>query len=216
MEYVPARKAREILGLSDGTLRHMDQCGDISVIRTPGGKRLYNVQKFIRERCENGREADTRKRICYCRVSSANQRPDLQRQVDYLQSKYPTHEIIKDIGSGLNFKRKGLKTILDYAYKGILGEVVVAYKDRLCRFGFDLLEHIFKTQSNADIVVLNQVHLSPEEELSRDILQILTIFSARMHGLRKYKIKIHEDQTLSHNPPEESTEDVIGDIPIHL
>ena len=95
--------------------------------------------------------------------------------------------IIKDIGSGLNFKRKGLQKIIDYAIKGEVCEVVVAYKDRLARFGYDLVEHLIEEYSNGKIVVLNNKDMSPEEELTKDLVAIINVFSSRLNGLRKYK-----------------------------
>ena len=132
-------------------------------------------------------------------VSSNNQKDDLQRQVQYMQEKYPTHQIITDIGSGLNYKRKGLKTILEYAYKGIVKEVVVAYKDRLCRFGFELFEHILQTQSNAEILVLNQANHSKEQELTDDLLYLLHVFSARSLVLENIKKWVGKKKSPSKN-----------------
>ena len=102
---------------------------------------------------------------------------------------YPTHQIIKDVGSGLNYKRKGIKTILELAYKGQIKELVVTYKDRLCRFGFELFEHILKSQSDANIVVLKQHYATKEQELTEDLLHILHVFSSRSYGFRRYQIQ---------------------------
>jgi predicted site-specific integrase-resolvase len=104
-------------------------------------------------------------------------------------------EIITDIGSGLNFKRKGLKTILERAIAGDIKELVVAHKDRLCRFGFELLEFIISKYSNGTIMVLDDKTSSTETEFANDILQILTVFSARLNGRRKYKKKESIDET---------------------
>ena len=161
-------------------------------------KRWYNVKKFL-DRCasdeENGKDEqkDHRVRLIYARISTRNQKDDLQRQISYLRTRYPNHELITDIGSGLNFKRKGLKTILDYAIKGSLEELVVAHKDRLCRFGFELFEYLISTYSKGKIVVLNNTKSSPEQEVRQDILSILTVFGARINGLRKYKSQIKEE-----------------------
>ncbi|MCP4054556.1 MAG: IS607 family transposase, partial [Mesoflavibacter sp.] len=111
------------------------------------------------------------------------------RQVDLMQEKYPDAKVIKDIGSGLNFKRKGLKAILEQAIKGDCVNLYIAHKDRLCRFGFDLIEWIFK-RNNGKIVVLNEIDLSPDQELTQDLLSILHVFSCRMHGLRSYRKQI--------------------------
>jgi predicted site-specific integrase-resolvase len=130
-----------------------------------------------------------RKKICYCRVSTASQKEDLARQIQFFKLNYPDYTIISDNGSGINFKRKGFKTILDDAIKGYIEEVVVTHKDRLCRFGFELIEGIIREQSNGKIVVLNQKKTSPEQELVDDLISIITVFSSRLYGLRSNSIK---------------------------
>ena len=177
------------------------------------GRYLYNISKFIGDRNPTSPE---RKNICYARVYGRGQKSDLQNQINYLKTKYPTYEIISDYGSGLNYKRKGLQTILDLAYKGELGEIVVTYKDRLCRFGFELFEYILEKQCNAKIVVHCQGSTSPEAELSTDLLSIITVFSARMHGLRKYKSKIKNDTTISKQDFCNEDETAIGEPQIPL
>jgi len=109
---------------------------------------------------------NNKRNICYCRVSTSSQKEDLERQVEYFRCKYPDYEIVKDIGSGLNFKRKGFNTILDSAFKG---EIVVTHKDRLCRFGFELVLRIIES-TNGKILVLDKEETSPEKELVNDIL----------------------------------------------
>jgi putative resolvase len=197
-QFIPSRKASKILGIHPTTLRSLDKRGEIQTIRTPGNKRLYNVQLYIDENVSYQSTISLdKKSICYCRVSTHSQKDDLERQITYMQQQYPSYELITDIGSGINFKRKGLKTILELAHQGKLKVLVVAYKDRLCRFGFDLFEHILQTQSNATIMVLNDSNTSPEEEVVQDLLQIITVFSARVNGLRKYHTKIQKDKVVS-------------------
>ena len=106
-----------------------------------------------------------------------------------MTNKFPNHTLIEDIGSGINFNRKGLRRIIKLAISGQIAELVVAYKDRLTRFGFELIEDLIKEYSNGRILVLNQnKKIEPEEELIKDMLQIMNIFVAKMNGLRKYKI----------------------------
>jgi predicted site-specific integrase-resolvase len=166
---------------------------EINHIRTDTGRYLFDISTFLKR---GNPELQKRKKICYARVSSRGQKSDLQNQIALLKTKFPKAEVISDYGSGLNFKRKGLQQILDLAHKGELEEIVVTYKDRLCRFGFELIEYIIKTQSNAKIVVLCDISTSKESELSADLLSIITVFSARMYGLRKYKKQIQEDENL--------------------
>ena len=188
--YVTPKKACSILGVHFKTLYNWEKNKQIETIRTPGGKRLYNVGKYISNNININPVDKHRLKICYCRVSSYSQKDDLKRQVEYMQKKYPTYEIIKDIGSGLNFKRKGLTKLIDYAISGEIDEVIIAYKDRLCRFGFELIEHIITEYSNGQIIILNEVNLSPNEEMTKDLVSIINIFSARINGLRKYKKKV--------------------------
>ena len=194
--FVPSRTASKILGLHHVTIRKYAKEGKIKSYKTDTGKYMYNVQEYIRRNSSDEETTDEKLSICYCRVSTRNQKDDLQRQIEYMQEKFPTHTIIKDIGSGINFKKKGLCTILDLAYKGKIKEVVVAYKDRLCRIGFELIQYILEKQSNAKIVVLHKKDYSPEQEITQDLLQIINVFSARVNGLRKYNNKIKNDKDI--------------------
>jgi predicted site-specific integrase-resolvase len=106
----------------------------------------------------------------------------------------PNHEIISEVGSGLNMKRKKLQIIIDEAIQGKINEVVVAHKDRLARFGFELIENIIVNYSHGKVTVLNKAILSPEQEITQDLLSIINVFSARVNGLRKYKKQIKDEQ----------------------
>jgi predicted site-specific integrase-resolvase len=181
--YVKGKDAAVILGVSQVSLRRYDASGKIKTIRTPGGKRLYDVTSLT------GEKKAEKINICYCRVSSYGQREDLDRQIKFMTDKYPNFELISDIGSGINFKRPGLQKIIDYAIQGKLGQVVVAYKDRLCRIGYDLLEHIFTTYSQAVITVDSDKKETINEEIASDILEIINVYSAKVNGMRKYKVK---------------------------
>ncbi len=108
-----------------------------------------------------------------------------------MQSRYPEAEVIKDIGSGLNYKRKGFKSLLGRAMRGDKLEIVVAHKDLLARFGFELIEWVIQ-QIVGKIVVLKQTNLSPEQELTNDLFSILHVFSCRMYGLRNYKSQVRQ------------------------
>ena len=109
-----------------------------------------------------------------------------------MNKKYSGYTLIKDIGSGLNFKRKGLQKIIDYAINGEINELVIAHKDRLCRYGYEMIEHIILTYSKGTITILDETTLSPTKEITRDLVTIINVFSARINGLRKYKSKIKE------------------------
>jgi len=182
MKYYTSREASKILDVHPNTLRKWADDGTIETIKTASGQRRYNLEQYAKV----GKLAT----VCYCRVSSAKQRDDLARQVDFMREKYPNAEIIKDIGSGLNFKRKGLKAILERAMRGGSIELVVAHRDRLARFGQDLIKQVIEF-NGGKLVVLDQSACSPEEELTKDLLNIiLHVFSCRMHGLRNYKKQV--------------------------
>ena len=185
MEYCSSREASKTLGIHPNTLRRWADSGKITHIRTAAGQRKYDVQGYL----GNSRQTET---VCYCRVSSPKQKDDLQRQVAFMREKFPEAKIIKDIGSGISFKRKGLRSILERAMRGDKLKVISAHRDRLCRFGFDLVKWIIE-KNGGELLVLHQNDLSPEQELTQDLLSILHVFSCRMHGLRSYKNKIAED-----------------------
>ena len=195
-EYYTTEKATKILGVSRQTLLTWERAGKIKCCRTQGGHRRYALDEINRVWSDGRVEpvitqpilSDTRRRICYCRVSTSSQKEDLKRQVQYFGSMYPEHEIVSDIGSGINFKRKGLLSILDSAIKGDIEEIVVTHRDRLCRFGFELIERVIVTGSQGKIVVLNQRKTSPQQELVDDLVSIITVFSSRLYGLRSHQI----------------------------
>jgi predicted site-specific integrase-resolvase len=172
--FVSMKKACEITGLHANTLRKYTDEGRIPHYRAPNGDRFLDVREFIERK---------RTVICYARVSTQKQKGDLHNQSMYLRNGYPNAELITDIGSGINFKRKGLQAILERAMCGECITLVISYRDRLARFGFDLIEWII-TRSGGQIVVLNQMDTSPTEELTADLMAIITVFSARLHGLR--------------------------------
>jgi len=188
MAYIPLRKAVEFLGLHPNTLRKYADEGQIKSIKNGAGQRLYDVDSYQKDEV-------IRSVICYCRVSSAKQKDDLVRQVEFMRRQYPDSEVIQDIGSGLNFKRKGLQALLVRFMRGDQLTIVIACRDRLCRFGFELFEFMAKQNGGEIVVLSNPVHC-PESELTADLLAILHVFSCRMHGLRSYSKKIKEDPTI--------------------
>ena len=125
--------------------------------------------------------------ICYIRVSSNGQKDDLERQKELMIKLYPEHIIIEDIGSGLNLNKRGIKKIITLAIDGKINELVVAYRDRLTRFGYELIEELIEKYSKGHIIVINEKELiEPEEELVKDVMSILNVYVAKMNGLRKY------------------------------
>ena len=189
-----------MLGLHPQTLRRYANQGKIPHYRNSAGQRLYDVDAYLR-----GATQPTI--VCYCRVSSAKQRGDLNRQVAQIRERYPDAEIVADVAGGLNWKRRGLLSILERLHRGDKLELVVAHRDRLARFGFELIEWLVQ-QNGGSILVLNQSDGSPETELTEDLLAILHTFSCRMHGLRRYSAAIAQDQGLSEQQSEDPDKDL--------
>lgn len=195
-KFVKGKQASQILGVHQRTLMSWDKKGLIETKRTPSNQRLYNVGKYMNEHsyenniCNNLDELDTQTnlKICYVRVSSKSQENDLQRQKEVMYKKYPTYLLIEDIGSGLNLNKRGIKKIIHLAIQGKVKELVVAYKDRLTRFGYELIEELIIKYSKGKIIILDeQDKMEPQEELVKDVMAIMNVYVAKMNGLRKYK-----------------------------
>jgi len=179
MSYVSPKIAAQFYNVSSETLRRWaDQC-KIPFKTTPGGHRRYKIIK----------KNNDKQKIIYARVSSSKQKRDLQRQIKYLQNKYPTYTVISDIASGLNYKRKGLRTILESLFAFDIQEVVVYAKDRLTRFGYELYEFLFEHFGATLTCVQSKDTKKYAEEIAEDILAIITVYSAKIHGKRKYHIQ---------------------------
>jgi predicted site-specific integrase-resolvase len=191
-KYVSRKKASEILGIHYHTVYALAKRKEIETVKI-GKRQLYNVNKYLQKQ-KIPMENEIRRKICYCRVSSSKQKEDLQRQIEYMKKKYPNYEIISDIGSGLNMNREGLKKIIDSGIKGEIEILVVAYKDRLVRFGYELIERIIKEYSNGEVKIENnEEEKTPMKELTTDIVSIMNVYVAKMNGLRKYKKMLVDD-----------------------
>jgi putative resolvase len=194
--YKGGQETSKILGVHQRTLYIWEKKGLIETIRTPGNKRLYNVNKFLEDKksknttCDNLDDLDNKDKlnICYVRVSTNNQKDDLERQKELMIKKYPNNIIIEDIGSGLDLNKRGIKKIIHLAISGKINELVVAYRDRLTRFGYELIEELIIKYSNGKIKVLSESDkLEPDEEIVKDMMVIMNVYVAKMNGLRKYK-----------------------------
>jgi putative resolvase len=197
MSYQKLKDAVQATGLHPNTLRKYADDGTIPSIRTPSGQRLFDIEAFV------GKQRPS-EIVLYARVGSKKQQDDLQRQIAYLRSKEPHAQLVTDIGSGLTFHRKGLKTLLERCLQGDKLTLVVAHRDRLARFGFELIEWLVERNGGQIVVLSKSGHTSPADELAQDLLAILSVFAARMPGLRKYRDKIAQDQTLSDSGSEDT------------
>lgn len=185
----------EQYGVSSATLRNWAEAGRVECIRLPGGKRMYSVEGVCKllgnpppsaASSSSDASGDNRSRIIYARVSTAKQHDDLERQIQDLRKAYPFHELIQDIGSGVNFKRRGLHTLLERVLGGLVSEVVVMHRDRLTRLGFELFDFIFSKLGVKLVVHSNQDSTSSDDEsdLASDLLAITTVFVASHNGRR--------------------------------
>jgi excisionase family DNA binding protein len=188
--FIKATEASRLLGIERRTLFRWARAGRLPYLRHGAkGHWLFQYEaicKLAETDSEQGRVQATDEAVeeaIYARVSTRKQLDHLSTQVEDLQAKYPSAVVYRDCASGLNFKRKGLQSLLQQVFAGSVRVVHVAYRDRLCRFAYDLIESIFKHHGTA-ITVEAHDSLSPESELADDVLSIITVFSARMHGKR--------------------------------
>ena len=199
IEYIPILEASKITGLSIQTIRKLGDKKEIKCFKTPSGHRRFNKQdleKFCDSNTINEKKNEnTQVNYIYTRVSSKKQLDDLSRQIKYIQQRNPEYSSyisISDIATGIwfiNHKRKGLQTILDSCIQGVIGEVIVAHRDRLSRFGFDLIKLIIEKAGGTITVIDDTQHKSTEQELAEDLLSIIHIYSCRRMGKRSYKTK---------------------------
>jgi predicted site-specific integrase-resolvase len=186
-------EASKVLGVSMPTLRRWEKEGRLIPERTSAGHRRYDISS-LRPELFHKFSADERKTIAYARVSSHDQKADLERQKQVLElfcsNQGWTFEIISDLGSGMNYHKKGLKSLLSNIIENKIGRLVITHKDRLLRFGAELVFSICEAK-DVEVVIINKGEdtISFEEELAQDVLEIITVFSARLYGARSKKNK---------------------------
>lgn len=176
------------------TIRRWEAEGKIASKRLPSGHRYFDDSDL---RAVMGVKAEHRNAVVYCRVSSKGQKQDLERQLESMQiwalsSGTIVDEWITEIGGGLNFKRPKFLAIVDRICRGEIRQLIVAHKDRLVRFGFELIRHICD-EHDCELIVVNQIRLSPEKEMVEDMLAIVHTFSCRLYGMSKYEKKLKEE-----------------------
>lgn len=183
-------EASKILGVAVSTMRRWEAEGRLIPERTVSGHRRYDREALLNFKYH---KENVKLTIGYCRVSSSDQREDLARQIktvsDYCAAKGYQFKIIEDLGSGLNYNKKGLKELIELICHKEVERVVINYKDRLIRFGFEIIEQLCLI-NDVDIEVINYSEdKNYEEELVEDVLSVITVFSARLYGSRSHKIK---------------------------
>ena len=189
----------ELTGVSVKTLQRWDREGILEANRTPSDRRYYTYDQYLQFKGIKAQN-DIRQVVIYARVSTKNQKDDLQNQVSFLRQFCNARGIIvdqciEDYGSGLNYNRKKWNKLLDEVMEQKIKTIIITHKDRFIRFGYDWFEK-FCMKFHTTIVIVNNEELSPPEELVQDIVSILHEFSCRLYGLRKYKKQIERDEEI--------------------
>lgn len=198
MKYYSIHEFSKLISRTLQTLRNWDLSGKLKPHHTgANGYRYYSHQQ-LNELL--GISDIQRKVIGYCRVSSNKQKDDLSRQVEsmnkYLESLNCEYEIIQDVGSGINYSKKGLRNLLKKINNKEVSKIVVFYKDRLLRFGFELVEYMANL-NGCKIEVLDNTEKTEQEELVEDLIQIVTVFSCKLQGKRANKTRKLVDELIA-------------------
>ena len=183
-------EAARILGTTPGQLRKWEATGELRPTRkTTGGTRYYAIADLI------GRQASISDplTVCYARVSSHDQKADLDRQQATLEAYCAAQgwrtQVIRDLGSGMNYRKKGLQELLELILRRRVARLVVTHRDRLLRFGAELVFSLCELQGIEIVIIHQGEQPSFEEELAQDVLEIITVFSAKLYGSRSPKSK---------------------------
>lgn len=193
MKYYSSKTVTQILGVTAQTLRNWDKEGKLKPAYVKSNGYRYYSEDSILAYTNNKRKNKKKLNVVgYARVSSKKQSDDLERQVNnlksYLDSKYDEYEIITDIGSGINYTKPGLKKLIEKINRKEIDLIVVLYKDRLLRFGFELIEY-FASLNDVKIEILDKIDKNQDQELVEDLVQVVTVFSCKIQGKRKAKTK---------------------------
>lgn len=187
------------LNVTVQTLQNWDKKGTLKAHRTPTNRRFYTEDQYTKFVGQT--TYDDRLNVAYARVSTYNQKDDLQDQLAFIRQYANANGVIldqeiTDIGSGLNYKRKKWNQLLNMVMENKINQIFITYQDRFIRFGFDWFENLCK-QHGTKIIVINNPSTSPDQELVNDLISIIHVFSCRLYGLRKYKKKLKDDHSLT-------------------
>ena len=193
MKYYSIGEFAELIGKTSQTLREWDKKDILKPHHVaPTGYRYYSQEQLDHFFGIKGIETKTKKVIGYCRVSSHKQKDDLARQIEnvktYMIAKGYQFDVITDIGSGINYNKKGLNQLIDLITNSEVEKIVILYKDRLLRFGFEIIENLC-SKYGTTIEIIDNTEKIEEQELVEDLIQIVTVFSCRLQGKRANKAK---------------------------
>lgn len=193
MKYYSSKTVTQILGVTAQTLRNWDKEGKLKPTYVKSNGYRYYSEEAILSYTQERKTKKNLNVIGYARVSSKKQVDNLERQVnnlkEYISSKYDSFDIITDIGSGINYNKPGLLRLIEKINKKEADVIVVLYKDRLLRFGFELVEHFAKLNNVKIEIIDNNLDKTQDQELVEDLVQIITVFSCKLQGKRKGKSK---------------------------
>ena len=192
MKYYSSKDVTKILGVTAQTLRNWDKEGKLKPSYTKSNGYRYYSENVILSYTQERKTKKEVSVVLYSRVSSKEQQDDLERQIsnlkEYAKDKYEKYDVISDIGSGINYEKPGLKKLIEMINKKQVDVIVVLYKDRLLRYGFELVEYFAKL-NNVKIEVIDKIDKNQDQELVEDLVQIITVFSCKLQGKRKKKTK---------------------------
>jgi len=184
--WLTPKQIRAKIGISDSTLRRWANEKKVKFITPTSNHRLYHYGSIVGASRNGYKEGDKRITYCYCRVSSIKQNEDLTRQKQYMQQQFPDATVVSDIGSGINWRRPNFCKLVDDSINGKVEKIIVAHRDLLCRFGFELLEQIFKICKVQLMVLDKDEQKSSSDELAEDLLSIIHVFNCKQMGKRRY------------------------------
>ena len=179
--FVTPRIASEHYKISKETLRLRAIAGEIEYITTLHGHHRYKVIPLNANKV-------IRKKIIYARVSSSKQKKDLDRQIKFIQQKFPEYIVLKDIGSGFNFERKGFISLLEQIFNGAIEEVVIAHNDRLTRIGFNFFLFICRKFNTKLTVLSDKDDKGHKDEFTEEFISVITYYTSKFYGMRKYDL----------------------------
>lgn len=195
-------EAAKLVNRTIKCLQQWDRSKKLVAFRTKTNRRYYTEKQILEFKGLTPKE-DQKKIYVYSRVSSSNQKQDLENQKEILKeyiqlNNYKQVEFFEEIGGGLNFNRKIFNKIITDIELGKVSKLIVAHKDRLCRFGFDMILNIANNH-NCEIEILDNTKLSPEHEMVQDLMTIIHCFSSRLYGLRNYRKSLKEHLNIKDN-----------------
>ena len=194
MKLISINKVSKMLGVSTKTIRRWEKDKKINVFYTPNGHRRYEEDYILNNFINNIKNVDDRINIIYCRVSTNNQKVNLDNQINELKSFCVSNgiivdDVLYDIASGLNYNRNNFLKLIDMILQKKINKIIISYPDRLTRFSFKFFEWLF-IKYDVELVVTNKTEISQEQEMTEDLISIIQHYASKLYGKRSYKKKL--------------------------